>query len=515
MTQQETPYDAIPYNSHPFPQSHPERLAATAKLFGLNAPEVSHCRVLELGCSMGGNLIAMAQKYPAARFVGIDLSSRQIAAGWKAVDALGLRNVELRQADILELPESLGEFDYIVCHGVYSWVPQVVQDKILAVCKRHLGTNGVAYISYNTYPGWHIRGIVRDMMMYRGTHFSDHATRLAQAKSLVEFVAMSSRGSEDPYRKLLQDELGVLTRSDDYYLHHDHLEENNHPVHFHEFARRLGVNGLQYLGEADFSTMVSTNFAPEIAQTLQGLGAHDIIQMEQYMDFVRCRYFRQTLVCHSAARLNRKLGPELVKDLYLATQAQPEHDAAPLPEGEAQTFATPGGRGITCRAGATKLALRKLRQAWPASLAFAELFRQCGTDAEDFLANEMLACMAAGVVEWRVSPDPFTTSVPPRPETTPGARLQAANGNRIGNLRDQNVTLDDIHRTVLRHLDGRLDIAGIADAVGKFVSEGGHRLTRDGDQAVVTDPAEQQVLLRAAVDKILVNLAQQALLRRP
>ena len=162
--------------------------------------------------------------------------------------------------------------------------------------------NGVAYISYNTYPGWHIRGIVRDMMLYRGTQFADPATRLAQAKSLVAFVAQSS--SEDPSTlpEAPAERTGSVGPEEDYYLHHDHLEENNHPVYFHEFARKLAVNGLQYLGEADFSTMVSTNFSPEIAKTLNDLGAHDILQMEQYMDFVRCRYFRQTLVCHSAVR---------------------------------------------------------------------------------------------------------------------------------------------------------------------------------------------------------------------
>ena len=188
MAQNQTAYDAIPYSSHPFAQSHPDRLAAVARLFGLEAPVVDNCRVLELGCSMGGNLIAMAQKYPGARFLGIDSSSRQIADGWKVVDALQLKNAELKQLDILDVGDSLGEFDYIISHGVYSWVPPAVQNKMLDLCKRHLSANGVAYISYNTYPGWHVRGIVRDMMLYRGMQFNDPATRLAQAKSLVEFV---------------------------------------------------------------------------------------------------------------------------------------------------------------------------------------------------------------------------------------------------------------------------------------------------------------------------------------
>ena len=518
MRQESTSYDAIPYNSYPFPQSHPERLAAVARLFGLAAPAVESCRVLELGCSMGGNLIAMAQKYPGAHFVGIDLSSRQIAEGWKVIDRLKIANVELRHMDIADVTDALGKFDYIVSHGVYSWVPPAVQERMLALCKRHLAPNGVAYISYNTYPGWHIRGIVRDMMLYRGMQFADPATRLAQAKSLVEFVAKSSPGSDDPYRKILQGELDVLVRSDDYYLHHDHLEENNHPVHFHEFARRLGVNGLQYLGEADFSTMVSSNFEPEVARTLQDMGAHDIVQMEQYMDFVRCRYFRQTLICHSAARLNRQLMPPIVKGFFLASQANAEEAAQPNDNDSAVTFRTPGGRGITCRSAATKAALRILRSAWPASVPFHELHARCASawaDAEDFLANEMLACMAAGVVEWRVSADPFITEVLPMPEATARARSQAATGNRVSNLRDETITLDELHRTVLQCLDGQHDIPAIVETVGQFIRDGGHQLTREPDNAIVTDPAEQQRLLRESLDRIMANLAAKALLRRP
>lgn len=516
MAQKPTAYDDIPYSSHPFPQSHPDRLAAVARLFGLEAPAVDNCRVLELGCAMGGNLISMAQKYPNARFVGIDASSRQIAEGWKIVDALNIRNIELKHLDILQVPADLGTFDYIVSHGVYSWVPLAVQDRMLDLCKRHLGNNGVAYISYNTFPGWHVRGIIRDMMLYRGMQFHDPATRLSQAKSLVEFVAKSSPGADDPYRKLLQGELDVLIRSDDYYLHHDHLEENNHPVYFHEFARRLGVSGLQYLGEADFSTMVSTNFSAETAKTLHDLGAHDILQMEQYMDFVRCRYFRQTLVCHSAVRLNRQLGPALAKDLFLSSQAvaEPVSDSA---EPEQQTFRTPGGRGITCRSAITKHALSTLQKRWPSSLAFRDLYSLCaesGAADENFVANEMLACMAAGVVEWRVSPDPFASAVTSKPAATPSARLQAAQGTRVTNLRGETVKLDELHCSVLRHLDGRNELPQLAETVLKFLIDGGHRLRRESDNTFVTDPAEMRALLNPALEKVLLNLAAKALLLR-
>ena len=526
MNETQTAYDAIPYRSNPFRQTHPERLAAVAKLFELDAPAVERCRVLELGCSMAGNLIAMAQNLPGARFIGIDASSRQIADGWKTIEALGLANVQLKHLDILDIGEDFGEFDYIISHGVFSWVPRRVQDRILELCQRHLAPNGVAYISYNTLPGWHIRGIVRDMMLFRGMQFGDLTARLAQAKSLVEFIAQSARGDDNPYKRMLQSELKHIGQADDYYLHHDHLEANNHPVYFHEFATRLSVNGLQYLGEADFSMMVSTNFAPEVAKTLQQLGAHDIVQMEQYMDFVRCRYFRQTLICRSGIRLNRTVVPNVAKSLLLASSATPTAEPV-LPSTQTVTFETSSGSGINCKHPLTKLALLELCRQWPMPVAFADLYRHCKTEAEkaghqtketspeDFFAGEMLACMAAGVIEWRLTPVPFTTAVGKTPAASALARLQARAGYDITNLRGETVKLDEIHRQILKQLDGSLDMRALADALLSSVKRGELVLHRDRDnKSPVTEEKEMRELLGPALEKVLANLAKRALLLR-
>ena len=523
MSAQHATYDAIPYQSRPFRESRPERLAAVAHLFGLEAPPVERCRVLEIGCSMGGNLLPMAQDNPQSQFLGIDASSRQIAEGWKSVERLGLKNIELRHLDLLDFGREQGEFDYIISHGVFSWVPPRVQAKMLEICQRHLSPNGVAYISYNTYPGWHIRGIVRDMMLYRGMQFADPAARLAQAKALVGFVAQATKGGDTPYTRLLQGELNSMTHMEDYYLHHDHLEEHNEPVYFHEFARRLAVNGLQFLGEADFSMMVSTNFAPEVAKTLHELGAHDIVQMEQYMDFVRCRYFRKSLVCRSGVRLNRMLTPAVVKGLRFSSDAKPQGSLALDPAASA-TFTTSGGDSVHCKSPLTKLALTALAGQYPLPIQFEELaalarkaagaagYTSDQAAAEQFLAGELLTCMASGVVEWRLTPVPFTTEVGERPRATPLARLEAEGGYRVTSLRGESVTLDEFHRQALKLLDGKRGRAAIAEALTEMFRRGELVLHRDGDNAKVTDPQEMQRLVGPALEKALQNLARKALL---
>ncbi len=395
---------------------------------------------------------------------------------------------------------------------------------MLEIFQRHLAPNGVAYLSYNTFPGWHIRGIVRDMMLYRGGQFAEPDARLKQAKSLVEFVAQATRGSDTPYQRLLQGELNQMSQMEDYYLHHDHLEENNHPVYFHEMARKLAVNGLQYLGEADFSMMVSSNFSPEVAKTLQELGAHDIIQMEQYMDFVRCRYFRKTLICRNSIKLNRMLAPTVVKDLLLASNAVPEKAEMSLDATQSVTFESSVGYKLTCRAAVTKLALGILQREWPLPVSFPKLLDQASAEAagkgmpvdattvEDFLAGEMLTGMAAGVIEWRLSPVGFTTAVTTTPATPPLARLQAERGYKVTNLRGESVTLDEIHRQTLKQLDGTRDLAQITLALIASVKRGEMLLHRENDKTVITEEAEMRRILEPALDKVLANLAKRALL---
>ncbi len=161
-----TAYDEVDYPSHVYQQTHPDRLATIATLLGMNPAPVEACRVLEMGCGAGGNLIPMAFDLSESSFVGIDLAGSAIAQGRELIAALGLRNISLQQLDVMAFPSELGQFDYIVAHGLFSWVPDVVRDRLLAICRAHLAPHGVAYISYNTYPGCRLREIARDIMRF-------------------------------------------------------------------------------------------------------------------------------------------------------------------------------------------------------------------------------------------------------------------------------------------------------------------------------------------------------------
>ena len=162
----ETSYEELPYASQAFAETHPDHLASLARLYGLTPPPVERCRVLELGCAAGGNLIPMAVSLPGSHCVGVDLSRRQIAEGQATVAALGLRNVSLEVLSLADIGSSFGKFDFIVAHGIYSWVEEALREKILAICSQNLSPDGIAVVSYNTHPGWRARSMVREMMAY-------------------------------------------------------------------------------------------------------------------------------------------------------------------------------------------------------------------------------------------------------------------------------------------------------------------------------------------------------------
>ena len=67
---------------------------------------------------------------------------------------------------------------------------------------------------------------------------------------------------------LLRRELEILARTGTDYLLHEHLEEVNTPLYFHQFVERSHAEGLQYLGDADVPTMLTRGLAPAVAETV-------------------------------------------------------------------------------------------------------------------------------------------------------------------------------------------------------------------------------------------------------
>lgn len=509
-----TSYDEVPYDSFPFAQTHPDRLATVGHLFGVPAPALEACRVLELGCAAGGNLIPMAQALPQAQFVGVDLSAVQVAQGQAVIAGLGLTNIRLLAMSITDVDAGFGRFDYILSHGVYSWVPNAVQEAMLAICAGQLTDNGIAYISYNTLPGWRMRGMIRDLMRYHAMSIADPAQRVGQARAILEFLARSVPAGNDAYGALLKSELDGLQRAADYYILHEHLEDLNEPLYFHEFAERAARHGLQYLGEAEFSTMLASNFAPEVHDTVRRI-APDVIRQEQYMDFLRNRTFRQTLLVRGGVAVDRQVTPPRVRALWVSGALRPAGPAPDLGAGQEEAFVSPGGGTLRTPNTITKAAMVVLHRHWPQALSFDELLgaaqdlcHKVGPDAgdvSDTLASDLLQCYAAGLLQLHAGPSGFVITPGNRPVASPLARWQAEHGLRkLTTLRHDTVDIDANLGRLLPLLDGTRD----RDALGRILA--GWSAGPGG--AAAANPHKLAAAVRERVDQALRQLARSALL---
>ena len=285
-------YDAVPYPRLAHKTTHPAQIAALATLLGVDAPRPAACRVLELGCAAGSNLLPMALTLPDARFVGIDLSPVQVEMGRADIAALGLANVELHTLDLLEIAESpqesgLGRFDYILGHGIYSWVPEPVRSAILALIRSHLTPNGIAFVSYNAYPGWHAMDALRRVMLYHVREIADPAQRAGAARELLDLLAEALPPERSVYGMHITAFRDYLLKDEDQtpdernaYLLHDHLADFNQPFYFHEFAAHLEAAGLQYLCDAEIVNDMPLGIPPQTGPKLSD-SIHNPMEMRQ------------------------------------------------------------------------------------------------------------------------------------------------------------------------------------------------------------------------------------------
>ncbi len=514
-------YDDVPYESLPFAQTHPSRLATVATLFGLSPPPVNRCRVLELGCAAGGNLVPMAEALPESWFVGVDLSARQIADGELVLRKTGLANVSLRHASISDIDDTYGHFDYILCHGVFSWVPPDVQDAILSVCANHLTPNGVAYISYNTFPGWHMRGMIREMMRHHALRFDTPARQIEQARALLDFLAQSTQKDSGAYGVLLRGEVEFLRDQSDHYIYHEQLEDINDPMYFHQFISRAAARGLSYLGESRLSTMVSGNFGADVQKALTIL-ATDQIQTEQYLDFVRNRTFRETLLVRSDQTPDWNIVPERVHGLHIASGGKVVGKKVDLTSEVAAQFQSRSGMVLSTSGRLFKAAMLALTEVWPATVPFAELLTRATAqlgrapteaDAPVLALGLLNAYISSDLIELHAEPVSFASVPGEKPLALAHARHRVADGHAtVANRRHEVVKLSDLSANLLPLLDGTRDREAIADALTARALAGDLTVQKEGQP--MTDPAEIHAALAATIGPALEVLARDALLAR-
>jgi len=514
-------YDALPYTSYSYDRTHPAHLYTVGALFGASPAPVTACRVLELGCGSGGNLLPMAALLPGSTFVGLDRSVVQIQDAQELAQRAGVSNVSFHHLDLRDVDDAWGTFDYIICHGVYSWVPEAVQAKILEIMRDRLAPHGLGYVSYNTYPGWHMRDMIRHMMRYhvRNIESPEHAAN--QARALVDFLGRYVP-QKSTYGMMLHQELNILRSTKPDYIYHEHLEDMNAPVYFHQFAERLDAHRLRYVGETDLHSMLVSGYAPEVAETLHRI-APDIVSMEQYMDFIRNRQFRASVICHRDIELNRNLRPEQL-DRYAFEFTGKDPGPVDLSPGVAHEFVTAEDIRLETHRPITKAAFLVLRNKHPRALSLAalhdaatQMIEEAGIarqpDDRELLGADLLSasfCAAIRIRSWQA---PMTTSPGLQPYVPAAARVLAERFGFVPSLTHKTIHLTKPQAFVVPLFDGEHSQAELIQRLIDLVGKGELQLTKDGQ--VLHDPEAIRQPVTQVFGQMMAHLTANAVFMRP
>lgn len=521
------PYNRVPYPGSVIAAAQIRRLESIGTLFHLQPASCATARVLELGCGSGENLAAQALTHPRVRFVGCDASATAITAAQELAGTLGLSNVEFRCQDLREVDAGWGTFDYILCHGVFSWVGPDARQRILTIVRDRLAANGIGYVSYNTMPGWHLRGVVRDLICHHAGGFDEPGQVIAQARAIVGLAAEAQR-NDDPYSKLIREEYYFLSRAPDGYLYHEMLEEHNEAFYFHEFVDQIESAGLRYLGDAELSQMFTWDLPAAARSFLEEM---PLPEREQYLDFLRGAAFRRSLVCHAEAHVDWQLDYRTLGRFCVALSAEARleiisaGDAEPPPGALGcckQASLITNSCGLSSDESLTVAALCYLNDHRPEFVPVAMLkqrllrdlsdgasgtasapeLRPNSEQASDRLLRFLLDAVTAGALEATLSAPRVTSRISDRPTASLFARHEARRGRTVTNEWQQPIQLTDASRFVVTLLDGSRDRSQLIAAVGEELKA----------ERISLSPLDQADDDESFINVVLNRLAQLAML---
>ncbi|MCU0835558.1 MAG: class I SAM-dependent methyltransferase [Chromatiaceae bacterium] len=507
-------YDQVPYESFALPETHPDALAALGRLLGVPAAGPERCRVLELGAAAGGNLIPMAWALPGSEFVGVELGERQARQGQAMIERLGLRNIRLLHQDIREVDDGQAPFDYILVHGVYSWVPEAVRERILQLCGRLLAPQGIAYLSYNVLPGWHQRAMLREMLLHHSRAARSPTERLAQARELLELLGSGLADDPRPAAEALRAEVRYLRTARPSYLFHEYLEETNAPESFGEVMARASRHGLRYLADSELHSMFASTLGPAAQAVLARFETQ--VEQEQYMDFLTLRPFRRSLLVRQAVEPDLEIDLDRIADFGLSADLHPL-EPPDLAAPRAQTYASPAGGRFEVEQPSTKALLARLAEVYPNALALDPLLAEAcaglpGAEREAGLA-EVFNLYASGALGLTLRTAVWPNRPSERPRASALARVQAEGGEgHAASARHRAIELDPLAAALLARLDGQRDRAALTAELAALVASDPGLAAALGRQA-----GEAQTLaevLGANLERLLRLFARNGLLER-
>lgn len=446
-------YQTAPYPAVSHPSTDPAVTAVAAKLAGLDVVPPSGARILDIGCATGHNLLPLAARWPDSRFTGIDFSDAAITDARETAREAGLENVEFHSADLREFDPGDGvQYDFIIAHGFYSWVPAGVRQALLDFCRRRLSPQGVALVSYNTLPGWSLRKTIVELT--RKLLESPGAGVIGEAPEEVLGLLATAAGNHNPYARHLTTVLHDMFGKCDNTLLFDDFGPVNEPCTFLDFTVHAGNSGLRYLGESQLVENFPPSLSRQAAEILNPL-AGDPPALQQMIDVLTNRTFRSSLLCRADAPADARITTATIlgfsircpytmerttDGIRLLNRAgeEPGRFDHPLAVALFSALAETGSQSVPLH----EVAARMKPSPGESSVGLPAL------------AGLVVDFARKGLVLLRAEPARFSATPPAFPDLGPLRLMAAGKGQALVDIHHATYSPDDARRRIALHMDG-------------------------------------------------------------
>ncbi|MFK7984844.1 MAG: methyltransferase domain-containing protein [Sandaracinaceae bacterium] len=520
-------FEDVPYEGRPIDTTRPELIAVEAWLRGVPAAHPARARVLELGCAEGANLIPHAYHCPEARFVGVDSSPRMVATAQERASRLGLDNITFVCADILKLPaEADGPWDFIVCHGVFSWVPEPVRDAIFDALGERLAPGGVGYVSYNVEPGWATRGLVRQVLMARTRRIDDPREKLQEARELLTFLADTPFADHHYAASMAVDAKNLLTHRDPY-IAHEYLTGVNEAFRYGDIAKMAEARGLRFLAEL---SPIAHRGVEERMRSAVGHITDDPIEAEELTDVLYGRAFRASLFSRADATLRDvdEARASLLSECGFVTRLSPRSSRVSLTDGDSEDFVDADDVRVAVTHPLLKASLLELSRAFPVALTLSELTQRAGavlqqrrvegyaegvSDAErDTLGEDLMRLLSLRHLELRVLWPEMVAAAGSRPRVSTLARSESRWFASVTNVFHSPVYMDDAARYLVELMDGSRSRDELTTQLLATLQKHAIQIRDEAGNALLGDKAIE--FMRLFVDRHILLLESQGVMER-
>ncbi len=520
-------YEEVPYEGHPVPATRPESIAAEAWLRGVRVRHPARARILELGCAEGANVIPLAYHSPDATVVAIDASARHIQIANAQRDELGLDNLTFHHASIAALPDELGDgYDYILCHGVLSWVPEDVRDAIFAVLRERLAPSGVGYVSYNVQPGWSMRGLVRQVLMARTRHIDDPSEKLREARGLLTFMA-ETPFADHPYGAYMAEEARSTLDHRDPYIAHEYLAEVNHAFTYGEIARLASAHRLRFF--AELSPVAHRGIEEQMREVVANITA-DPIEQEELADVLYGRAFRSSLFVRDDVEITDPLDARdrLLESAAFVTTLRPTAQRPSLTDGDTEEFVDREDVRVSATHPLLKAALLELARSFPLAVPFDDLVRRSlsvlhlrrvksfdegvSDEERDALRDDLLQLVSLRHMELRLTQPAFVPKSGGKPRVSTLTRHEARRDDWVTSGFHEPVFVDDAARFLIGLLDGSRDRDELTEQLLANLREHAVQIRDESGAELEGEAAKRGV--RLFVDRHLKLFESQGLMER-